>query len=72
MDLIGKLKETKTGNQYVCVIIDYYTKWAQAYAIKSKNAEEVKNQILKFVYQFEAPKRILTDQGSEFVNAVNL
>ncbi|XP_041843372.1 uncharacterized protein LOC121641350 [Melanotaenia boesemani] len=71
MDLIGKLKKTNHGNQYICVMIDYFTKWPQAYAIKTKCADEVTEQILKFVYQFEAPKRILTDQGREFVNAVN-
>ncbi|XP_032435748.1 uncharacterized protein LOC116730540 [Xiphophorus hellerii] len=71
MDLIGKLKTTKNGYQYICVMTDYYTKWTQAYPITSKTAEEVTTQILKFVFQFEAPKRILTDQGTEFVNSIN-
>lgn len=56
-------------NQYICVI-DYYTKWAQAYPLKSKSDTEVTQSILKFVYQFEVPKRILTDR--EFVNTVFL
>ena len=72
MDLIGKLVTTTAGNQFVCVMVDYYTKWPQAYPLKTKRAEEVTEQIIKFVHQFEAPKRILTDQGSEFVNAVML
>lgn len=71
MDLIGKLTKTKDGNQYLCVMIDYFTKWPQAYPLKTKSATEVTNCILKFVYQFESPKRILTDQGREFVNAVS-
>uniref|UniRef100_A0AAQ6IJ74 Integrase catalytic domain-containing protein n=1 Tax=Anabas testudineus TaxID=64144 RepID=A0AAQ6IJ74_ANATE len=52
-------------------MIDYYTKWPQAYPLQTKRAEEVTEKILQFVYQFEAPKRILTDQGTEFVNMVN-
>lgn len=72
MDLIGKLKTTSTGNQYICVLIDYLTKWTQAYPLKTKCAEEVTQCILKFFYQFEAPKRILTDQGKEFVNEVSI
>ncbi|XP_049328588.1 gypsy retrotransposon integrase-like protein 1 [Astyanax mexicanus] len=71
MDLIGKLVKTEQNHQYICVIIDYCTRWTQAYALKSKSAEEVTQSILKFVYQFEVPKRILTDQGREFVNAIN-
>ena len=70
MDLIGKLTVTDRGNQYICVMVDYLTKWPQAYALSSKTANEVTGCLLKFVHQFEAPKRVLTDQGKEFVNAV--
>lgn len=71
MDLIGKLTETKNGHQYICVMIDYFAKWPQAYLLKSKAAREVSQCIIKIVHQFEAPKRILTDQGKEFVKAVS-
>ncbi|XDV11184.1 hypothetical protein PO909_000192 [Leuciscus waleckii] len=71
MDLIGKLTPTENGNQYICVIIDYMTKWPQAYPLKTKAAREVADCLLKFVHQFEAPKRVLTDQGKEFVNKLN-
>jgi len=27
MDLIGKLTLTDSGHQYICVMIDYLTKW---------------------------------------------
>ena len=70
MDLIGKLTVTDRGNQYIYVMVDYLTKWPQAYALPSKTAKEVTGCLLKFVHQFEAPKRVLTDQGTEFVNAV--
>lgn len=68
MDLIGKLTLTDNGNQYICVIIDYLTKWPQAYPLKSKSAIEVTQCLINFVHQFEAPKRVLTDQWTEFVN----
>ncbi|XP_056606892.1 uncharacterized protein LOC130424925 [Triplophysa dalaica] len=71
MDLIGKLTLTDNGNQYICVIIDYLTKWPQAYPLKSKSAIEVTQCLINFVHQFEAPKRVLTDQGTEFVNQLN-
>ncbi len=50
---------------------DYMTKWPQADPLKSKAAREVADCLLKFVRQFEAPKRVLTDQGQEFVNTVS-
>ncbi|KAL1268451.1 hypothetical protein QQF64_033814 [Cirrhinus molitorella] len=38
----------------------------------SKRAEEVTQCVIKLFYKFGAPKRILTDQGTEFVNQINL
>jgi len=56
MDLVGKLGTTKSGNQYICVMIDYFTKWTEC------------EYILDFFCRFAAPQRILTDQVKEFVN----
>lgn len=50
--------------------MDYFTKWAEAYPLRTKKAEEVTECIVDFVYKFGAPKRLLTDLGREFVNEV--
>ncbi|KAL1268443.1 hypothetical protein QQF64_033806 [Cirrhinus molitorella] len=71
MDLIGKLTPTESGHQYICVMVDYFTKWPEAYPLKSKRAAEVTECIVDFFYKFGAPKRLLTDQGTEFVNKTN-
>ena len=65
MDLM-KLSKTEGGNVYVCVMIDYFTKWAEAYPLKTKKAEEVTECILDFVYRFDVPQRLLTDNNTEF------
>ncbi len=70
MDLVGKVTRTNKGNVYICVLVDYYTKWTEAYAIPNKSAAVVSRCIINFFYRFGAPKRILTDQGTEFVNQV--
>ena len=51
-------------------MVDYLTKWPQAYPLHRKSAAEVTECIIKFFHQFEAPKSILTDQRREFVNDV--
>ncbi|KAL0152095.1 hypothetical protein M9458_052602 [Cirrhinus mrigala] len=71
MDLVGKLTPTE-GYQYICVMVDYFTKWCEAFPLKTKSAEEVTTCIIKHFYKFGAPKRLLTDQGTEFVNKINL
>lgn len=70
MEIIGKVAPTTSGNQYICVLVDYFTKWSEAYPIPAKTDENVMNCILKFYYRFGAPKRILTNLGQEFVNQV--
>ena len=72
MDLVGKLTVTDGGNQYICVMVYYFTKWAEAYPLKNKTADEVTKCILDFFYKFGAPKRLPTDQGGEFCNKVLL
>lgn len=71
MDLVGKLKCSNNGNIYICVMVDYFTKWLEVYPLKSKKAEEVTACIMDFFYKYGAPKRILTDRGKEFVNKIN-
>lgn len=58
--------DTEGGNQYICVMVDYLTKWAEPYPLKNKIAEEMTNCILDFVYKFGVPQRLLTRQGTEF------
>ena len=49
---MGKLTQTHGGNQYICVMVDYFTKWAEAFPLKSKTADEVTRRILDFFYKF--------------------
>ncbi len=48
MDLVGNLTQTNGDNQYVCVMVVYFTKWAEACLLKSKTAAEVTNCIPDF------------------------
>ena len=54
----------------ILVLTEYLSKYATAYAIKTKTAVEVSSCLLDYVFTFGAPREILSDQGSEFVNSV--
>ena len=41
MDLVGPLPETPRGHKYIMTVTDYYTKWAEAAALKDKTATSV-------------------------------
>ncbi|KAI4799089.1 hypothetical protein KUCAC02_019256, partial [Chaenocephalus aceratus] len=45
VDLIGRLKTTNSGNVYICVMVDYLTKWPQAYPLKTQTATEINKNV---------------------------
>lgn len=72
LDLIGPLQETGRGNKYVLTMTDLYTKWVIAEPLMSKTAAEVSAIITTKMYTFGTVRKIITDQGKEFVNQVKL
>ncbi|KAG9283044.1 hypothetical protein AMEX_G1770 [Astyanax mexicanus] len=71
LDLIGPLRETGQKNKYVLTMTDLYTKWVVAEPLQNKTATEVSAAIIKTLYLFGMVKKIITDQGREFVNELN-
>uniref|UniRef100_A0A8C4ZJ16 Integrase catalytic domain-containing protein n=1 Tax=Gadus morhua TaxID=8049 RepID=A0A8C4ZJ16_GADMO len=72
IDLIGPLPKTVDGFQYILTATDYFSKWVEAFPLKTKTAAEVGRHICSIIYRHGCPKRILSDQGKEFVNEVCL
>jgi hypothetical protein len=55
------------GNQYIIVVVDYFTKWAEAMPTFSNDGETTTlfmfNQVIA---RFGVPREIVTDHGSHF------
>ena len=71
MDLIGPLKKTKNGNQYILTMTDYFSKYVESIALTDKQASTVAQRIFQVYCRQGAPVKILNDQGREFLNEVN-
>lgn len=68
MDLIGPLPKTYRGNKYILVMIDYLTKWVEAFALPKDTAEAVAEKFVEeVVCRFGAPEILLTDRGKQFL-----
>ena len=67
MDLVGSLPLTDAKNKYLLVIVDYWTRWAEAVPIPNKESATVARAFMdNWVFRFGSPLAILTDQGKEF------
>ncbi|GAB1865913.1 Gypsy retrotransposon integrase-like protein 1 [Camponotus japonicus] len=71
MDIMGPLPVTQSGNSYILTIQDLLTKYSLAIPLQHAGAIEVADAFTnELVCIFGAPKAILTDQGSHFLNSL--
>ena len=51
MDLVGPLPETPRGHKYTMTLTNYYTKWAEAAALKDKSPSSVADVLYSVSFQ---------------------
>ena len=73
MDLLGPFKKASnfhsSGFQYVLVVVDSYSKWFEAFPMKTLEAAEVAQHLYQdIICRYGAPHTIVTDRGSNFIS----
>jgi len=67
MDIFGQLLCTRQGNKYILVVMDYFTKWPEAYTFPNQEAGVVAQVFVEgFVCRHGIPEELHTDQGRHF------
>lgn len=71
MDIMGPLPVTRTGNSYILTIQDLLSKYSLAIPLEKSGAINVAEAFAnEFICIYGAPKALLTDQGSHFLNSL--
>jgi hypothetical protein len=67
LDTAGPLPKTKSGNKYILVAIDHYSKWCEAKAVADHSAKTA-SRLLEdnIICRYGVPKFVLIDNGGEW------
>ncbi|CAB4012519.1 Retrovirus-related Pol poly from transposon, partial [Paramuricea clavata] len=70
-DTTESLSRKVCRNRYLLVVMDYFSKWPEAYALQNQEAKTVATVIVnEFVCRFGVPLELHSDQGTNFESAV--
>ena len=70
-DVLGPLPTSDSGNKYLLIVADYFTKWTEAFPLQHQEATKVAEVIVKeVVSRFGVPLSLHSDQGRNFESAV--
>ncbi|CAK1588504.1 unnamed protein product [Parnassius mnemosyne] len=67
IDIAGPYPESESGKKYFMVVMDYFTKWPEVFAIPNQEAPTVADKLVHEVFcRFGLPLEIHRDQGRNF------
>ncbi|KAJ8359452.1 hypothetical protein SKAU_G00159770 [Synaphobranchus kaupii] len=67
VDVLGPFLVTDSGNRYILVAMDYFTKWPEAFAIPDQSAATMAERLVEEMFtRFGAPAELHSDQGRNF------
>ncbi|KAJ8349267.1 hypothetical protein SKAU_G00243970 [Synaphobranchus kaupii] len=71
VDVLGPLPVTDSGNRYILLAMDYFTKWPEAFAIPDQSAAMTAERHVEEMFtRFGAPAELHSDQGRNFESQV--
>ncbi|CAG9568732.1 unnamed protein product [Danaus chrysippus] len=70
-DLFGPLPETRENHRWIFIVEDVMTRWVELFALKYATADECAKILLnEIILRYGAPRRFISDNGSQFVSNV--
>ncbi|XP_074346209.1 uncharacterized protein LOC141684979 [Apium graveolens] len=67
IDLIGELPKARGDVKYAVVVVDYFTKWAEAMPLTTITAKKIRDFVFNsIVCRFGIPYKLVSDKGKQF------
>lgn len=71
IDLFGPLPTSKDGYKHILIVEDVATRWIELFALKDATAENCATTLIDEVFfRYGIPRRMISDNGTQFVSAV--
>ena len=69
IDILGPLKTSPEGYKYVLLVVDSFSKWCEAFPLKTQEASEVAKILYnEIICRYGAPSSLLSDRGTQFMS----
>jgi transposase InsO family protein len=69
VDIMGPFPPTATNKRYLLVVVDYFTRWVEIFALRSTTSSDVANVLSNEVFsRFGLPQFIVSDNGPQFAS----
>ena len=70
-DIMGPLPTTESGNKYILVVTDLFTKWVEAFALQETSSTTLATVLVdQVISRFGVPNVLHSDQGANLCSAV--
>ena len=67
VDIVAPFPQGESGNLYILVASDYFTRWVEAFSIPNQEARTVaKILVNEMFFRFSPPEQLHSDQGRQF------
>ena len=69
IDILCSLPKTKEGFQYILLVVDSFSKWTEAFPMRTQEAKEVADILYNEIFtRYGAPRTIVSDRGRNFMS----
>ena len=69
IDILCSLPKTKEGYQYILLIVDSFSKWSEAFPLKTQEAKEIAHLLYNEIFtRYGAPRALVSDRGQNFLS----